>query len=128
MVRGCDLRCALRQDNLLAITVAQASLAIAAAAGRLSVRLVEHEVVLARATGSVGRLDGLMAAAMSNGELQAFNREFRRRRIEAAARRQPFPTYNLALAKLRAALASTIAGTRSPADLLRAVLDERKIQ
>jgi hypothetical protein len=65
-----------------------------------AVRLVEHEAVLARATGSVGRLDGLMAAAMSNGELQAFNREFRRRRIEAAARGQPFATYTLALAKL----------------------------
>jgi hypothetical protein len=51
-------------------------------------RLVEHATVLARATGSVDRL-GMTAAAMSNGELQNFNREFRRRRIEAAARRLP---------------------------------------
>jgi hypothetical protein len=72
-----------------------------AAAGRPSVRLVEHAAVLAKASGCVGRLDGLMAAAMSNGELQNVNREFRRRRIEATARRLPFPSYNTALARLR---------------------------
>lgn len=65
---------------------------------------------------------------MSNGELQNFNREYRRRRIEAAARRQPFPAYNTALAKLRAALAGTIAGTKPPAELFRAVFDEHEIR
>jgi hypothetical protein len=72
----------------------------------------------------VDRLNGMTAAAMSNGELQNFNREFRRRRIEAAARRLPFPTYNAALAKLRAALAGAIAGTKSPTEMLRAVFDD----
>ena len=84
--------------------------------------------MVGRASGCVGRLNGKIAAAMSNGELQNFNREFRRRRIEAAARRLPFPTYNAALSKLRAALAGAIAGTESPAELLRAVFDEREIQ
>jgi hypothetical protein len=43
---------------------------------------------------------------MSNGELlQNFNREYRRRGMEAAARRVSFPSYNAALAKLRAGLA-----------------------
>jgi hypothetical protein len=69
----------------------------------VGVRLVEHGAVVARAGMQVGRLDAKLDAAMSNGELQHFNREFRRRRIETAARRLPFPTYNRALAKLRAA-------------------------
>jgi hypothetical protein len=106
--------------DLVAVTVAEASAAIAAAAGRLS-RCAA--AALARATGTVGRLDNLMAAAMSNGELQNFNREFRRRRMEAAARRLPFPSYNHALAKLRAALAGSIAGTTS--DIMRAVFEDR---
>jgi hypothetical protein len=38
----------------------------------------------------------MMAAVMSNGELQNFNRDYRRRRMEAAARRLRFPTYNAA--------------------------------
>jgi hypothetical protein len=73
------------------------SAAIAAATDRLW--FVAHDAVVARASANVGRLDAKLDAATSNGELQ--NREFRRRRIEAAARRLAFPTYNAALAKLR---------------------------
>jgi hypothetical protein len=65
----------------------------------------------------------MMAAVMSNGELQNFNREYRRRRVEAAARRLPFSRYNLALAKLRA----TLAGTKSPSELISAAFDVREI-
>jgi hypothetical protein len=124
LVRAGDLRLAPRQGDMLCVTVTQASAAIEAAAGRLSVRLVEHATVVARANASVGRLDAKIAAARSSGELQIFNREFRRRRMEAEARRQPFPTYNRALAKLRGALARAVAGTAT-ADLVRAVFEER---
>jgi hypothetical protein len=48
--------------------------------------------------------------------------------MEAAARWLPFPSCNQALAKLRAALAGTIGGTKSPTEVLRALFDERKIQ
>jgi hypothetical protein len=72
----------------------------------------------------VGRLNSKIGTAMANGQLQHFNREYRRRRIEAASRGQQFPTYGRALAKLRAALAGTIAGTNSPTEMLHAVFDE----
>jgi hypothetical protein len=68
------------------------------------VRLVEHETVLARATGSVGRLDNQIAAAMSNGDFRTSIGNSARRRMEAAARRQPLPSYNHALATLCAAM------------------------
>jgi hypothetical protein len=71
---------------MLAVTVPQASTVIAAAAGRICVRLVEHSVILADATGSMG-----------DAEPQDFNREYRRRRI--AVRGQPFSHYNAALAR-----------------------------
>jgi hypothetical protein len=38
------------------------------------------------------------------------------------------PALQLALAKLRAALAGTVAGTKPPAEMLRAVFDEREIR
>ena len=49
MVIGCDLRRARRQGDLLAVTVAQATSAIAAAAGRLSIRLIAHDAVITHA-------------------------------------------------------------------------------
>jgi hypothetical protein len=61
--------------------------------------------------------------AVSNGELQPFNREYRRHRIEAAARRLPFPP----LQRRARPLAGTIAGTKSPSELIPAVLDVREI-
>ena len=71
--------------------------------------------MVARATASVERLDAKLEAAKSSGELQNFNREFRRR-VEAEARRQPFPRYDTALA---------VAGTAT-ADLVRTVFESVK--
>jgi hypothetical protein len=99
-----------------------ASAAIDAAARRLSIRLVDHELVLARATGSVGRLDGKLGSALTNGALQDFNREYRRRRI--AARGARFPPYNTALAKLRAAIAGSLAGTPLSAEVMKGVFED----
>src|SRR5258707_1870126 len=73
----------------------------------------------------VARLDAKLDAAQADGGLQSCNREFRRRRIEATARRLPFPTYNTALAKLRAALAGSIGGTTICAVCSRRRRDKR---
>jgi hypothetical protein len=123
LVLGCDLRTAPRAGPMLAIAVPVACAAIAAAAARLSVRLVCHDVVVARASGLVTRLDDNLAAAQQTGGMRDFNREYQRRRMEAAARRLPFPSYNVALAKLRAALAGTRAGTAA-SEIMRAVFEE----
>jgi hypothetical protein len=53
MVLGCDLRSAPRAVDLIAVTVAVAQAAVEAAAVRLSVRLLDHGPVLARAAGIV---------------------------------------------------------------------------
>jgi hypothetical protein len=68
------LRDIVPAGGMPAVAVLVASTAIEAAA-RLSTpvcasRLVEYASVLVPATASVGRLDGLVAATMSNGTLQ----------------------------------------------------------
>jgi hypothetical protein len=96
MVLGCDLRSAAREGDLVAVTVGTATAAIEAAAQRLSIRLLDHEFVLARATGSV-----------RGAELKEFQRVYRQRRLAGAA----FPSYAAALRRLQAALTGTSPGT-----------------
>jgi hypothetical protein len=85
------------------------------------VRLVAHSLVLERAAGGVARLNGKLDAALSRGDLQQFNAEYKRRRLETRGRR--FPSYNTALARLRGALAGNLAG--SPVELIRGVFEDR---
>jgi hypothetical protein len=59
---------------------------------------------------------------MPSGELQQVNREHRPRRIEAAARGLRFPSSRIALAKLCAALAGSIAGNQT--EIIRSVFED----
>jgi hypothetical protein len=49
------------------------------------VRLVGHNLVVARATGWVGRLNGKLYVPLANGELQDFNRERRIATVSAGS-------------------------------------------
>jgi hypothetical protein len=56
---------------------------ILAAAARLDVVLSEHAVVLQRAKAAVSELDTRISAAQASGAPQAFNAEYRKRRLLA---------------------------------------------
>jgi hypothetical protein len=68
----------------------------------------------------VGRLNGHLDRAKADGSLRDFNREFQRRRRMAGG---SFMSYQEALARYRAGLASALAGGTVPEDIIRAVFD-----
>ena len=55
------------------------------AAQRLGIVVTEHTTVMARATAAVEKIEQRLAQAQRNGDLGFINREFKRRRLEAAA-------------------------------------------
>jgi len=105
-----DLRTAWRGNSLIDADVATVTAAITAAARRLDVRLADHAVVMARVTGQVGKIRQRVEGSRQTGGLSAFNAEFRRRRLEAQRTGVYFPTYGLALSRLRRATAAHAPG------------------
>ena len=77
---------------------------IPAAAGALGVALTDHATVLARAKAALAKIDAGMAWAQRTGVLHEFNREYRRRRLEAQGRGERFMGYAQAKARLRRAI------------------------
>jgi len=63
-----------------------------------------------RAAVAAEKLDAAMKAFGSNGQLAEFNKEFRRRRMEATARGDSFMRYKNAFAKLKLKLAAHLSG------------------
>ena len=107
---ACDLRRITKDGPRLAVTIAEASTAIVAAAGRLHFRLTEHSAVLARAKAAGVDLESKLTAAQDAGQLREFNQEYQRRRLAASTVGRRFISYQEARARLRALLAAAAAG------------------
>ena len=63
-----------------------------------------YATVLARAKAALAKIDAGMAWAQRTGVLHEFNREYRRRRLEAQGRGERFMGYAQAKARLRRAI------------------------
>jgi hypothetical protein len=107
---ACDLRRITKDGPRLAVTIAEASTAIIAAAGRLHFRLTDHATVLARAKAAGVELESKLTAAQDEGQLREFNQEYQRRRLAAKMAGRRFISYQEARARLRALLAAAAAG------------------
>jgi hypothetical protein len=70
------------------------------------------------------RLDTQMHAAQETGDLVIFNREYRRRRLQAQAAGEAFLPYRVAVRRLRKAITEAAAGKASPGIIAR-VFDDR---
>ena len=91
---------------------------IPAAAAALGVRTVEHSAIMQRTEALVAKLNSRLRTAQRNGDVGFFNREYRRRRIEARERGEGFMSYTAAKARLRRALVEVAAG-KAPALVAR---------
>jgi hypothetical protein len=103
-------------------SVAQAEAEVVSAASRLGAVLSPNDTLMARVRAATAALDGKLSQAQDDGDLRFFNREFKRRRIEAQRQGKTFLPYPVALSRLRKAIAGAAAGTR-PADLMRQVFE-----
>jgi hypothetical protein len=86
---------------------------ILAAARKLSVTLTAHDVVIARAKAATARVENALSEAQACGDLQFFNREYKRRRTAAAAAGQSFMSYGQARMRLHKTIA-TVAASGGP--------------
>jgi hypothetical protein len=82
---------------------------IPAAARKLGVALTEHSVVQARASTAVARIEAALREAQRRGDLQFFNAEYKRRRIEAVAAGRSFMSYGQARMRLHKTIATVAA-------------------
>jgi hypothetical protein len=117
-----DLRQARKEGPRLAVTLAEASAAIVAAAGRLHFRLTDHAVVMQRIRTTGIALEDKLTAAQKAGQLREFNKEYQRRRMAAQLAGEPFIYYSAARARLRAVLAAAADG-RFSGDIIRRVFE-----
>jgi hypothetical protein len=123
-----ELRQVQGRDGKLAVEAGFAVEVIGRVAKRLEIRLTDHATLMARAKAASAQLGVKLDGARVTGDLQFFNKEFKRRRRAAEASGQRFMTYNQALARLRAAMAghaaSRFGGEVSEATLLGRVFGE----
>jgi hypothetical protein len=87
------------------------------AAAKQSVRLSPHDAVIARATTAAARLDASLDAASAEGGLKRFHGEYRRRRVEAAAKGQSFMSFARAQRRFRRAIVVRLLNDGVGADL-----------
>jgi hypothetical protein len=80
------------------------------AARALRLALTEHTRVVERVTDAVGAIESRTEAARQDGRHKWFNRQFRKRRLAAAAAGEHFMSYSVAQRRLRNAIASVAAG------------------
>jgi hypothetical protein len=85
---------------------------VEAAARALNIVVTPHAVVLQRVGAALARIEERLAKAHGNGDLQFFNSEYRRRRIEAALAGRTFVGYSVAKARLREAMHRSRPATR----------------
>jgi hypothetical protein len=97
---------------------------IPAGARALGVALTDHATVLARANGAVAKIKAGMAWAQRTGVLHEFNQEYRRRRLEAQRRGEPFMGYGQATARLRRAITKVAATGIAPMAIVREVFGD----
>ena len=93
---------------------------IPAAARKLGVTLTAHDAVIARAKAATARIEDALSEAQARGDLQFFNREYKRRRSAAAAAGQSFMSYGQARTQLHKTIATVAA---SGGTLTRALIE-----
>jgi hypothetical protein len=82
---------------------------VEASARRLGISITRHEIVLMRTDKALARLDAILADAKRNGDLATFNREYRTKRLAAAAAGTGFMAYTTAEKRLKRALMTAVA-------------------
>jgi hypothetical protein len=93
----------------LEVDDAVAAIRSAAAESRTTITL--HDVAIARAAEMASALDLMAAEMQANGQLKAFNQQFRARRSAAAANGHGFMSYRVAELRLRKALIPALASS-----------------
>jgi hypothetical protein len=108
---------------LLRMKVKEAIVEITATAARHGVMLADHQTTLSKVASAVGKIAGRVEASRTNGNMVAFNAEYKRRRQLAQQAGKHFPSYGLAVSRLRKALAGYAPGASGvvPGSLLEAV-------
>jgi hypothetical protein len=76
--------------------------------------LTPHKTMMARAEVGAKRVDDYLAGLRGTGILTGFNREFKKRRMAAAATGAGYMTYKIALGRLRLALVPMLATGQKP--------------
>ena len=99
---------------------------VADAARKHDIAVTEHSVAVARATVAVARIEAGLDQARRSGVLAKINSEYKRRRTEAAAEGEPFPSYTSVLQQLRQTFANVAAGQPMPSDLVTAVFASKE--
>jgi hypothetical protein len=100
-----DLRTAGQAEGRFCVDAPTAFAAIQDAAAWLSVKLVDHKTVLARARTGASAIGLQVGAAQDKGALRDFNLRYKQARLLAEKENRPFLTYSMARQRLEAALA-----------------------
>jgi hypothetical protein len=93
------------------------------AAAKLRIKLVEHSAALQRTEEIVRRLDARLHAAQAGGDLKAFNKAYKRYRLDLTAAGRAPMTYTVARSRLRQALADTAAGRAPGPGIVRRIFE-----
>jgi hypothetical protein len=93
------------------------------AARLLGLSVTPHAVVVQRASAAVARIDAGLDKAQEQGLLMEFNRQYKRRRMQAQEHGKGFLPYRHAKARLRKLLATTAAKGEPPEKLFERVLN-----
>jgi hypothetical protein len=108
-LRAADAERVAQRARAIVSKLISASAAAPAAARDLAVGLTSHNDLLVRAKASVQRLASQTEQARLSGHLRDFNREYKTRRLKAQNEGRTFPSYTVALRRLRGALAQQAA-------------------
>jgi hypothetical protein len=116
---ACDLRDAkLDRSGRVSAQLDVVTAAITAAASRLSVGLTDFETAISRVRTASTKMTTRLDDVQADGDLRAFNKEFSRRRREAAACGRPFMNYTTARQRLTEVLAEMTSRGVADSDLL----------
>ena len=97
------------------------------AAHRLGLSVTAHAKVIERVRERTARIEAALQQALDQGTLKMFNREFRKRRLAARAKGEPFMNYKTAQAKLRRVVTEMVSrGGLITQSLIVSVFDEAR--
>jgi hypothetical protein len=107
---------------LLRMKVKDAMTEVQAMAARHGVMLADHQTTLSKVGAAVAKIADRVEASRTNGNMVAFNEEYKRRRKLARQTGRHFPAYGVAVARLQRHMASCAPGAAAPSrSLLEAV-------
>jgi hypothetical protein len=129
-LRASDAERVAQRARAIVSKLVTAQAAVPAAARDLAVGLTGHNDLLVRAKAATQRLASETEQARLSGRLREFNAAYKARRLQATAEGKSFPSYTVALRRLRGALARQAAGRSGAAaqaetaDLMATVFGE----